>query len=238
MGSSNVLNSGSPKVDLCFVPTVISPSTCCGSAAYTMSSYICQAQCKMLNIECNACQTELYLSYPPPRYVRRTADSQRTDTSGYVSIKSADTCVELRIAVHRRHIRCRRGFESSLRAKGKCNVDDAACDAHRAYQTRTGESSSADTLHGSHATLQLAADLRSRSHVTGSDAEPRRCRIYPIDRVQLYPADTVDDEAPMIREDRENDGSVGRDPRRRQVASVSPVAELRRGRVRMTHNDR
>lgn len=30
----------------------------------------------------------------------------------------------------------------------------------------------------------------------------------------------------------------GRDPRRRQVESVSPVAELRRGRVRMTHDNR
>lgn len=132
-----------------------------------------------------------------PRYVCRTANSQRTDVGiGF----DKDTCVELRLAIHRRHIRCRRGFESSLRARGRCNVDDAACDAHRAYQTRTGNRRPRTRY--SFRAPQLAADLRSRSHVTGSDAKPRRCRIYPIDRVpiQLYPAGTADDELPsMIR---------------------------------------
>lgn len=139
MGSSNVLNSGSPKVDLCFVPTVISPSTCCGSTAYTMSSYICRANsAKMSNVVRSASGTKLYLRNHIPR------KHSPWRTPGHVSIKDTDTCVELRVTVHRRHIRCRRGFEPSRRARGKCNVDDAA---HRTYQTQMGNCrpSTADT---------------------------------------------------------------------------------------------
>ena len=48
-----------------------------------------------------------------------------------------DTCVKLRFAIHRRHIRPYwRRVESLIGARIKCNVDDLASDALQTYQGR------------------------------------------------------------------------------------------------------